>query len=180
LSPGEPLERDDSDLRRPAANVDDHRSDRLGYGQAGADRRRHRLLNQRDPISAGVGDGIANRAPLDRGGAGGNADHHFWPAGEAARAAMGLADEMLDHLLGDLEVGDDPGTKRADGTKIVGSLAHHQLGIVADGANLPHAILDLHRHDRGLAGNDALSTDVDDRVGGAEIDCDVAGREVEE
>ena len=53
---------------------------------------------------------------------------------------MRLADEMLDHLLGDLEVGDDPGAQRADGLDVAGRLAHHQLGVVADGADLPNAI----------------------------------------
>src|SRR5207237_9914032 len=39
-------EREDRDLGRAAADIDDHRAGRLGHGQAGADRRRHRLLDQ--------------------------------------------------------------------------------------------------------------------------------------
>ena len=40
--------------------------------------------------------------------------------------------------------------------------------------------IDLHRDDRGLAGDDALAADIDDRVGGAEVDGEVARREVEQ
>src|SRR6185312_12439633 len=68
-----------------------------------------------DPVGSGVGHSVADRAALDRRRARGNADHHFGPAREATRAAVRLADEMLDHLLGDLEVGDHAGAKRPDG-----------------------------------------------------------------
>ena len=48
---------------------------------------------------------------------------------------MRLVDEMLDHLLGDLEVGDHPVAHRPDRAHVVGRLAHHQLGVVADRAD---------------------------------------------
>ena len=38
----------------------------------------------------------------------------------------------------------------------------------------------LHRNNGRLAGDDARAADVDDRVGGAEVDGDVAGREIEQ
>ena len=114
----EALERNHADLGRAAADVDDHRPDRLGDRQPGADRRRHRLLDQRHAVGAGVGHRVADRAPLDDGRARRNADHDLGPAREAARAAMRLADEMLDHLLGDFEVGDDAGAQRTDGADV--------------------------------------------------------------
>src|SRR5688572_31656190 len=43
-----------------------------------------------------------------------------------------LVDEVLDHLLGDIDVGDDSVAQRPDGLDLVRGLAHHQLGIVAD------------------------------------------------
>src|SRR5207302_214282 len=103
-----------------------------------------------------------------------DADYHFGPAREPAWSAMGLADEMLDHLFGDLEVGDDAGPERPDRADVVGRLAHHQLGVVADRANLADAIFDFHRDHGRFAGDDALAADVDDRVGCAEVDRDVA------
>ena len=87
---------------------------------------------------------------------------------------MRLADEMLDHLLGDFEIGDHPGAQRPDGFDILGRLAHHQLGVVADRAHLARAVHELHRDDGGLAGDDAGAADINHGVGGTEIDRDVA------
>jgi hypothetical protein len=55
--------------------------------------------------------------------------------GEAA-AVMHLADEVLDHLLGDFEVGDDAVAHRADRLDVAGRAAQHHLGLVADGQDL--------------------------------------------
>jgi hypothetical protein len=53
-----------------------------------------------------------------------------------------------------------------------GRAPEHPLGLVADRADLAgHRV---QRHDRGLAQDDALVLDVYERVGGAEIDSDVA------
>ena len=99
------------------------------------------------PIAAAIGSSIRNtrRAPalsahlldgaaLDRGGAGRHADDDQ-RAGEAA-AVVHLADEVLDHLLGDFEVGDHAVAHRADGLDVAGRAAEHQLGLVADGEDL--------------------------------------------
>ena len=48
-----------------------------------------------------------------------------------------LADEVLDHLLGDFEVGDDAVAQRADGLDVAGRAAEHQLGLLADREDLP-------------------------------------------
>ena len=176
----ESLERDHADLGRAAADIDDHRPDRLGHRQACADRRRHRFLDQRDAVGAGIGHRVADRAPLDRGRARGDADHDFGAAAKAAGAAVRLADEVLDHLLGDFEVGDDAAAQRSDGLDVLGRLAHHQLGVVADGADAADAVGGLHRYHRRLAGDDAGAMDVDHGVRGAEVDRDAARREVEQ
>src|SRR5271170_1442070 len=47
-------EREHRDFRRAAADIDDHRAGRLGHRQTGADRRRHRLLDQKYPPGAGA------------------------------------------------------------------------------------------------------------------------------
>ena len=58
-------ERDHRDLARAAADVDDHRAGRLADRQAGADRRRHRLLDQVGLARAGREAGLLDRALLD-------------------------------------------------------------------------------------------------------------------
>ena len=49
---------------------------------------------------------------------------------------MNLADEMLDHLFRDFEIGDDAVAHRADRLDVAGRAAQHHLGVVADGAHL--------------------------------------------
>src|SRR5438128_8839685 len=80
----ETLERDNSDLGGAAADVDHHRTDRVSHRKTRADRRRHRLLDQRHAIGACVADSIADRAALHRRRAGRNADHNLRSARETA------------------------------------------------------------------------------------------------
>ena len=60
-------ERDDSDFRRPAADVDDQAAGWLADRQAGADRRGHGLLDQAGPARAGVHRRVAHGPLLDLG-----------------------------------------------------------------------------------------------------------------
>ena len=55
--------------------------------------------------------------------------------GEAA-AVVHLADEMLDHLLRDLEIGDHAVAQRADGGDVARRAAEHLLGLLADREHL--------------------------------------------
>jgi len=48
---------------------------------------------------------------------------------------VNLADELLEHLLGDGEVGNDAVLHRADDRDRAGGLAKHFLGAVTDGLN---------------------------------------------
>ena len=125
-------ERQHGDFRRAAADIDDHRAGRLRVtGRSGADRRRHRLFDQIDAPRAGRQRRFLNGAAFDRGRARGHADDDH-RIGEGA-AVMHLADEVLDHLLGDFEVGDDAVAHRADRFDVAGRAAQHHLGVVADG-----------------------------------------------
>ena len=83
---------------------------------------------------------------------------------------MHLVNEVLDHLLGDIDVGDDAVAKRPDGLDLVGGLAHHQLGVVADRLHLLDAVDGLDGDDRRLIEDDPAAADVDERVGGSKID----------
>src|SRR4051794_3950936 len=93
---------------------------------------------------------------------------------------MRLADEMLDHFLGDFEVGDHARAKRPDRAQVVRRLAHHQLRVVADRTHLAHAVLELESDDGRLAGDNALTADIDDGIGRPEVDRDASRREVEQ
>ena len=83
---------------------------------------------------------------------------------------MHLVNEVLDHLLGDIDVGDDAVAQRADGLDLVGRLAHHQLGVVADRLDLLDPVDGLDRDDRRLVQDDAAPAHVDQSVCGPEID----------
>src|SRR5207237_10538986 len=74
-------ERDDRDLGRAAADVDDHVPGRLGDGQPGPDRGRHRLLDQVRLSRAGRERRLFDRALLDAGDARGDADGDAWARG---------------------------------------------------------------------------------------------------
>src|SRR3546814_10666397 len=86
---------------------------------------------------------------------------------------------MRDHLCCDVEVGDDAVAERADRFDRVWGLAHHQLGVVADGLDPLDTVQRFDRDHRGFVEHDALAADIDHRVRGPEIDCHVLGIEFE-
>ena len=117
------------------------------------------FLDQVHPAGAGAFGGFLDGPALHRGGARRHADDDH-RAGEAA-PVVDLADEVLDHLLGDLEIGDDAFAQGTDGLDVARRAAEHLLGFVADGENLFLA-LDLERGDHGrLVENDPPALDVD-------------------
>jgi len=93
---------------------------------------------------------------------------------------MRLVDEVLDHLLGDVDVRDHAVAERPDGLDAGRRLAHHQLGVAADRLHAPDSLDIFQRHHRGLVEHDALAAHVDDRVHGAQIDRHVVRREPQE
>ena len=167
-----PPERDHRHLAGAAADVEDHAPGGLGDGQPGADRRRHRLLDQIRLAGAGREAGLLDRPLLDPGDAGGNADHHA-RMGEAV--LVNALDEVTQHLLGDVEVGDHTILQRPDGADRPGRAAEHPLGVDADRVDLAAARVD--RDHRGLREHDASPTYVDERVRGPEVDRHVAAAE---
>ena len=89
-----------------------------------------------------------------------------------------LLDEVAEHLLGDVEVGDDAVLQRADGGDRPGRAAEHPLRLDADRVDLAGTLVD--RDHRGLGEDDPAPTDVDQRVRGAEVDGHVAAAEAVE
>ena len=99
-------------------------------GQAGADGRGHRLLDDVGRLAgAGVLGRLLHGPLLDAGDARRHADHH---AGLDPAAAVHLLDEVAEHLLADLEVGDDAVLQRPDGLDVAGRAADHPLGLEPD------------------------------------------------
>ena len=129
LRDDDPAERDDGDLGRAAADVDDHVPGRLGDGEPGADRGGHRLLDQVRLARAGRERRLLDRALLDAGDAGRDADDD---ARVREAVLVHLLDEVAEHLLGDVEVGDHAVLERADRRDRAGRPAEHALRLDAD------------------------------------------------
>src|SRR5207249_11095928 len=167
-------ERDDRHLRGAAPDVDHHVAGRLGDGQPGADRGRHRLFDEVDLArTSGLGR-LAHRPLLHLGDAERHADDDARP--DERLPVVDLLDEVAEHRLVDLEVGDDAVFERPDGDDVAGRAAEHFLRLGADGQHLAAALrLLLHRHHRGLVADDALPLHVDEGVRRAEVDGEVVG-----
>ena len=162
-------QRDHRDLGRPPADVHDQVAARLLDLQAGADGGGHRLFHEKDSAGAGLHRRLADRALLDLGDAGGHADHD--PRLEDPAARLDPGDEVAEHGLGDVEVGDDPVLEGAHHLDVARCAAEHGLGGVADGDHRP--LRPIQRDNGGLRQHDPLAADVHERVGGTEIDPDV-------
>ena len=138
---------------------------------AGADRGGQGLLDQVDLAGARRKRRLLDRPPLDLGDPRGRADDHPRPREAVVHH---LADELAEHRLGDLEVGDHAVAQRPVGGDRRRRAADHPLRVGADGVHLAGALVD--RDHRRLGEHDPAPAHVDDRVGGAEIDGDVAAR----
>ena len=86
-------------------------------------------------------------------------------------SAMNAADELAQHLLGDLQVGDHPVAERPAGRDRRRRAADHALGLVPDREHA--AGLGVLGHDGGLRDGDPVPADVNQRVRGSEIDREV-------
>ena len=93
----------------------------------------------------------------------------------AAAPLVHLLDEVAEHPLGGVEVGDDAVLERTDRDDVAGRTADHLLGLGAHGEDAAGVLVD--RDDRRLVEHDAAPADVDQGVGGAEVDGHVAADE---
>ena len=86
-------------------------------------------------------------------------------------AALGrLGDEEPQHRLGDDVVGDHAVLHRSDGRDVAGRPPDHRARFLADGDD---PVVVRYRHDGRFGDHDALALDVDEDVGGAEVDADL-------
>src|ERR1700751_937688 len=86
-----------------------------------------------------------------------------------------LLDEVAQHLLGDVEVGDHAVLERTDRADRPRLTAEHALGLDADRVHLAAALVD--RDHARLREHDAAAAHVHERVRGSEVDSHVAAAE---
>jgi hypothetical protein len=92
--------------------------------------------------------------------------------------AVGLLNEVVEHALGDLEVGNDAVLHRADGDDVARSAAEHLLGFLADGFHLSVVLVD--GDDGGFIDDDAFAAGEDEGVRRAEVNGKVRGKEAKQ
>ena len=108
-------------------------------------------------------------------------------AGDAARhgdddarlghpgAPVHLLDEVPEHPLGDVEVGDHAVLERPDRHDVARGAADHPFGLDPDGDDL--AVVGVERHHARLVQDDPPAAHVHQGVGGTEVDRHVAAKE---
>ena len=79
---------------------------------------------------------------------------------------------MAQHRLGDLKISDNPILERTDRSDIAGCTPQHPLGLLTHGKHLGGA--GLHGDNGRFAQDDAVILDIDQRIGGTEINADIA------
>ena len=85
-------------------------------------------------------------------------------------AFVHLADEMLDHFFGHIEVGNHAFAHRADRFDAAGRATQHQLGVFADGEDFFLTVLDVVSDHRGLGQDNTAPFDVDKRIRCPKVD----------
>ncbi len=169
-------ERNDGDVGGAAADVHDHVAAGLGDGQAGADGRNHGLFDEEDLAGLGAVSRILDGALFDLRDFRRHAD-------DDARmhqhlAVVGFLDEVIQHLLGDFEVGDDAVLHGLNRHDIAGRAAQHLFGFFAHRFHFAGVFVD--GYDRRLVDDNALIGSENEGVGGAEIDGQVIGEDTEQ
>ena len=92
---------------------------------------------------------------------------------------MDLLDELLEHLFGDGEVGNHAVLHWPDCSDVAGGTAEHLLGRQTDFLDdllAVRAALLPDRHHRGFVEDDTLAANIDQRIGGAEVDRQIVGK----
>ena len=122
------------------------------------------------PRASGVIGRFLDGTALYGSDPGGDADDNARPGGQAA--VVHLVDEVAQHLLGYVEVGDDAVTKWPDRLDVGRRASDHPLGFHA---HLERAVVaGVDGDDRRLVENDALTAHEHERIRRAQIDCHVA------
>src|ERR1041385_4516656 len=166
-------QRNHRDLRRAAADVDDHVPRRRFDREADADRRGHRLRHHVDLFRAGRLRRVTHRALLDFGDPRRDAHDDFRSDAEEMAIDDRLEEEP-EHLLGHVEVGDDAVLQRPNREHTVGRAPEHALRFEADAFDFAGSFFD--RDDGRLVEHDPFAANVDECVSGTKIDGDFVRR----
>ena len=162
-------ERDDGDLRRPAPDVEDHAGDRIGDRKLCADRRRERLFDQVYGPRARRARRLLDGVSLEGCQAARDTEHDL---GTSEATIDCATHEVREHLLGDVEVGNDAVTKRILSRDARGGATDHALRLCSNREDASAAFVD--RDHRWFEHHDPSSPREHDRVCSAEIDCEIA------
>ena len=146
------------------ADVDDHAAGRVHDVEPGANRGSHGLFDEERLAGAGVERGIVNGALFDFSDAAGDADDDAGARDAEAVTLVHSANEVVQHALGDVEVGDDAVFEGANRDDVRGGTTDHALGLGADCQHLLGHAVD--RYNRGLVDDNAATLDHDKSVGG--------------
>ena len=84
---------------------------------------------------------------------------------------MRLLNEVVEHLLGVAEVGDDAVLHGADGDDVARCATDHLLGFLADSLHLVGDL--IHGDDRGFIDDDPLTVGVHEGVRRAQVDREI-------
>src|SRR5690606_29056880 len=169
------VERNQGDLGGTTADIDDHGAMGFLDRQAGADGRRHRLFDQVDFPGAGAQRRLANGPALNLGRLAGHTDEHA-RAGLNEAVLVHLVDEVLQHLLAYAEVGDDTVLHRADRLDVTGRAAEHALGFGTDSHHAFLVAVGTDGYDGRFIQYNAPVTDVDQSIGGSQVDGQITGK----
>ena len=162
-------EGDDGDVAGAAADIHHHVAVGLGDVDAGADGGGHRLLDEVHPAGTGLDAGVYHGALFYLGDAAGHADDDTGL--EQLEAALHLMDELTEHTLGHVVIGDDALPQGTDGHNVAGGTAQHGLGL---GAHLQQAAgVLIDGHHGGLVEHHALALYIYQNGGGTQVDTDV-------
>src|SRR5258708_3461845 len=146
---------------------------RLVHRQPGADRGRHRLLDDVHAAGTGLAPGFPHRALLHPSNPAGH--RHHQPRPGQAPAAVDLLDEVAQHPLGDIEVGDDTVPQRPDRHNVPRRPADHPFRLDTDRDDV--AGIGVECHHRRLIPRDPPAAHIHQRVRGTEVDRQVTAEE---
>src|SRR6185503_3813634 len=167
---------DHCDVGGAAADVHDHVSMRFSDRQSGADRCRHRFLDEIDLRSFGAISRVFNSTSLDL-------SYLRWNTNHDARAhprfaVVGLANEVLQHLFGDFEVRNDSVFHGPNGNDVAGSTAQHIFRIASDSFDLIGYF--INRNDGGFRHDDAASLCINECICRPEVNSKIAGKQTKD
>src|SRR5690554_213284 len=159
------------------ADINNHGAAGIGNGQSGADGCCHGFFDEINLAGACPQGRLAYCAALDLRRAARNANDDA-RAGREHAARMHHADKLLEHLFGNGEVGNDAVLHGTNGFDVARHPTQHLLGFPADGLDdllAVGAAVVAYGHHRWLVKHNPFAADIDQSIGGTEVDRHIAG-----